>query len=182
MILDAADEVGDSWRDRWDSLRLFTPARYDGLPGMPFPGPRTNYPTKDEVADYLSSYAARFRLPIRMRTRVDSVSRRRRRGLRRVAWAPIDADNVVVATGAWHEPRVPDFAAELDPPILQLHSSHYRRPAQLQAGPVLVVGAANSGAEIALDVAGRTARRWSARTPASSRRTWTGWLASWSIR
>jgi len=157
VILDAADQVGDSWRNRWDSLRLFTSGRYDGLPGMPFPGPRTFFPSKDQVADYLSVYATRFQLPIRLRTRVERVSARDDgEGFVVVAnGQPMDADQVIVASGAFHAPRVPEFAAELDPSILQLHSSQYRRPAELQDGPVLVVGAANSGAEIALDVAGR---------------------------
>jgi putative flavoprotein involved in K+ transport len=157
VILDAADQVGDSWRNRWDSLRLFTSGRYDGLPGMPFPGPRTFFPSKDQVADYLSDYATRFQLPIRLQTRVERVSARDDgEGFVVVAnGQPMDADQVIVASGAFHAPRVPEFAAELDPSILQLHSSQYRRPAQLQDGSVLVVGAANSGAEIALDVAGR---------------------------
>jgi putative flavoprotein involved in K+ transport len=156
VILDAADQVGDSWRNRWDSLRLFTPGRYNGLPGMPFPGGRTSFPTKDQVADYLSAYATGFQLPIRLRTRVERVSRRDD-GEAFVVVAngqPMDADQVIVASGAFHAPRLPEFAAELDTSILQLHSSRYRRPSQLQDGPVLVIGAANSGAEIALDVAG----------------------------
>jgi putative flavoprotein involved in K+ transport len=157
VILDAADQVGDSWRNRWDSLRLFTSGRYNGLPGMPFPGPRTFFPTKDQVADYLSVYATRFQLPIRLRTRVERVSARDDgEGFVVVAnGQPMDADQVIVASGAFHAPRVPEFAAELNPSILQLHSSQYRRPSELHDGPVLVVGAANSGAEIALDVAGR---------------------------
>jgi putative flavoprotein involved in K+ transport len=157
VILDAADQIGDSWRNRWDSLRLFTSGRYDGLPGMPFPGPRTSFPSKDQVADYLSVYATRFQLPIRLRTRVERVSARDGgNGFVVVAnGQPMDADQVIVASGAFHAPRIPGFAAELNPSILQLHSSRYRRPSELQDGPVLVVGAANSGAEIALDVAGR---------------------------
>jgi len=157
VILDAADQVGDSWRNRWDSLRLFTSGRYNGLPGMPFPGPRTFFPTKDQAADYLSAYATRFQLPIRLGTRVERVSARDDgKGFVVVAnGQPMDAQQVIVASGAFHVPRLPEFAAELDTSILQLHSSQYRRPSDLQDGPVLVVGAANSGAEIALDVAGR---------------------------
>jgi putative flavoprotein involved in K+ transport len=157
VILDAADQVGDSWRNRWDSLRLFTSGRYDGLPGMPFPGPRTSFPSKDQVADYLSGYATRFQLPIRLRTRVERVSGRDDgEGFVVVAnGQAMDADQVIVASGAFHAPRLPEFAAELNPSIRQLHSSEYRRSSDLQDGPVLVVGAANSGAEIALDVAGR---------------------------
>src|ERR671936_178723 len=75
VILDANERIGDSWRKRWDSLRLFTPARYDGLAGMPFPAPADTFPTKDEMADYLEAYAARFELPVRNGVRVDRLSR-----------------------------------------------------------------------------------------------------------
>ena len=156
VILDAADLVGDPWRSRWDSLRLFTSGRYNGLPGMTFPGPRLAYPSKDDVADYLVAYAARFGLPVRSGTRVDRVSRLDD-GDGFVVSAngqQIRADNVVLASGAYQDPFVPEFAADLDPSIVQLHSSQYRRPSQLRDGPVLIVGAGNSGAEIALDVVG----------------------------
>jgi putative flavoprotein involved in K+ transport len=151
VILDAGDRVGDSWRKRWDSLRLFTPARYDGLPGWAFPARSWSYPTKDDIADYLEAYAAHFELPVRTGIRVDRLSRESGAfvvvsGDRRFA-----ADNVVVATGAYQSPRIPSFARALDPGIVQLHSSEYRRPSQLQEGDTLVVGAGNSGAEIALE-------------------------------
>jgi len=151
VILDANERIGDSWRKRWDSLRVFTPARYDGLPGWSFPAPGWSYPTKDEVADYLESYVARFRLPVRTGIRVDGLSQEDggyavTSGLRRY-----QADNVVVATGGYRAPRIPVFASELDPNIVQLHSSEYRNPSQLREGGVLVVGAGNSGAEIALE-------------------------------
>ena len=153
-ILDAADRVGDAWRRRWDSLRLFTPAQYDSLPGMLFPAPKWTYPNKEQVADYLEEYAARFDLPIRLRTRVERVARG---AVDTFVVAThdreIEANAVVVASGAWNEPLVPDFAGELDRSIMQLHSSEYRQPSQLRDGPVMVVGASNSGAEIALDVA-----------------------------
>jgi putative flavoprotein involved in K+ transport len=154
VILDAGDQVGDSWRKRWDSLRLFTSGRYDGLPGLPFPGGRAAFPRKDEVADYLAAYAVRFGLPVRLRTRVERVSRREPGdGFVVVAnGQPMDADQVIVASGAFHTPRRPAFAQELDSTILQLHSSEYLRPSQLRDGPVLVAGAGNSGAEIAIDV------------------------------
>jgi putative flavoprotein involved in K+ transport len=152
VILDANDRIGDSWRKRWDSLRLFTPARYDGLPGWPFPAPAWSFPTKDEMADYLEAYAARFELPVRTGVRVDGLSREADRYVVTAGDRRFEADHVVVASGAYHSPRVPAFALELDPDIVQLHSSEYRNPSQLQEGGVLVVGAANSGAEIALDV------------------------------
>jgi putative flavoprotein involved in K+ transport len=152
VVLDTNDRIGDAWRKRWDSLRLFTPARYDGLPGMPFPAPAYMYPTKDEMADYLGAYAARFGLPVRAGVKVDGLSRRDGRFIVTAGDLRLEAENVVVATGGYHGPRVPSFAPELDPDILQLHSSEYRRPSQLRDGGVLVVGAGNSGAEIALDV------------------------------
>ena len=159
VILDANDRVGDAWRHRWDSLRLFTPARYDALPGMPFPARNLTYPTKDETADYLEAYAAKFDLPVRTGVRVDRLRRDGDRFVAAVGNLRFEADNVVVASGGYHVPRVPDFAAELDPDIFQMHSSQYRRPAQLREGDVLVVGAGNSGAEIALELS-RGHRTW----------------------
>jgi putative flavoprotein involved in K+ transport len=152
VVLDTNERIGNAWRKRWDSLRLFTPARYDGLPGMPFPASSHIYPTKDEMADYLGSYAARFGLPVRTGVKVDGLSRRDGRFVVMSGDLRFEAENVVVATGGYHGPKVPTFAPDLDPDILQLHSSEYRRPAQLREGGVLVVGAGNSGAEIALDV------------------------------
>lgn len=152
VILDAHERVGDTWRRRWDSLRLFTTARYDGLPGMPFPGRRGLYPTKDETADYLEAYAERFHLQVRTGVRVDGLSRRGPLFQVEAGERTFSSENVVVATGAYHTPRVPRFADQLDPTVLQLHSSTYRNPSQLRDGGVLVVGAGNSGAEIALEV------------------------------
>jgi putative flavoprotein involved in K+ transport len=167
VILDAGQRVGDAWRARWDSLRLFTPARYSGLPGMGFPATAWHYPTKDEVAEYLETYAARFQLPVRAGVRVDGLTRQGDRYLVTAGERRFEAANVVVASGAYHRPLVPGFAAELDPGILQLHSSGYRRPAQLQEGRVLVVGAANSGAEIAVELSGAHRTWLSGRHPGS---------------
>ena len=158
-ILEANERVGDSWRRRWDSLRLFTPARYDALPGSTFPAPTWSFPGKDDVADYLEDYAAGFELPVRTGVRVDGLSKPGGRYLVTAGDRRFEADHVVVASGAYQRPRVPAFAAELDPHLVQLHSSEYRESAQLQDGGVLVVGAANSGAEIALEVA-RDHRTW----------------------
>lgn len=155
VIFEARDRVGDSWRERWDSLRLFTPARFDALDGMPFPAYPNHFPTKNEMADYLSSYAARFDLPVLTGTRVERLSRANGRFLVSAGGRRFEADNVVVAMANFQEPAVPAFAAELDPAIVQLHSAEYRDPRQLREGPVLVVGAGNSGAEIALELAGR---------------------------
>jgi putative flavoprotein involved in K+ transport len=155
VILDASQRIGDAWRTRWDGLRLFTATRYDGLPGMPFPGPRDALPTKDEVADYLETYATRMGLAVRTGIRVTGIGPAEHGdGFRLVADdRQYDAANVVIATGAYSHARVPDFAGDLDPNILQLHSSEYRNPSQLREGAVLVVGASNSGAEIALGAA-----------------------------
>ena len=167
VILDAGERVGDSWRARWDSLRLFTPARYSGLPGLGFPAADWHYPAKDEVARYLEAYAARFQLPVRTGVRVDGLTRQGDRFLVSAGERRFEADNVVVASGAYHHPWVPRFASELDPEILQLHSSGYRRPSQLTEGGVLVVGAGNSGAEIALELAATHPTWLSGRHPGS---------------
>jgi putative flavoprotein involved in K+ transport len=159
VILDASQRTGDVWRQRWDSLHLFTPARYDGLPGMPFPAPAFSYPTKDQVADYLQAYATRFSLPVRTGVRVDRLSRDGDRYVVAFGDRRLLADHVVVASGAYQKPRIPAFAAELDPRILQLDPTRYRDPSQLPAGGVLVVGAGNSGAEIAFEVS-RTHPTW----------------------
>jgi putative flavoprotein involved in K+ transport len=155
IILDGNDRIGDNWREQWDTLQLFTPAKYDGLPGMPFPGDRWHFPQKDEVADYLEAYALHSDLPARMSTKVDRLEERPGGGYTLTVGADtITCDNVVVSTGTFgRTPFVPDFAAELDPSIRQLHSSEYRRPSQLQEGPVLVVGASHSGTDIAYELA-----------------------------
>ena len=153
VILDANDRVGDSWRNRWDSLRLFTSAGYDSLPGMPFPAGSRSFPTKDEMADYLEAYATRFNLPVVTRTRVDRLWKTGDRYVVDTGELRIEADNVVLAMSTFQEPKIPPFAKELAPHITQLHSRDYRNPGQLRPGGVLVVGAGNSGAEIAIDLA-----------------------------
>jgi putative flavoprotein involved in K+ transport len=153
VVLDGGQRVGDVWRHRWDSLRLFTPARHSGLPGMPFPAPPNHLPDKDEVADYLERYAARFDLPVRLGTRVDSLGWDGERYAAHADGARFEADNVVVATGPFQRPRVPAVAEQLTSEMHQLHSSAYRSPFDLPDGPALVVGAGNSGAQIALELA-----------------------------
>ncbi|PZF83417.1 flavin-containing monooxygenase [Jiangella anatolica] len=156
LILDERQRTGDNWRRHWDTLRLYSPARYDGLPGMPFPGPGGAFPTKDQVADYLETYAGRFELPVEHGVRVEALT-----AADDGAGYALDcgdrrftADHVIVATGTFGtRAHTPAFAAELDPAITQLHSTEYHRPAQLPDGPVLVVGASHSGADIAIEVA-----------------------------
>lgn len=153
VILDAHGRVGDTWRRRWDSMRLFTPARRDGLPGLRFPAGRHSFPTRDEMADYLEDYAERFELPVRAGVRVDALWRSADGSFMIAAGERrFEADHVVLATGPFQAPHVPSFAGELDPRIVHLHSSEYRNPAQLPAGDVLVVGIGNSGADVALEL------------------------------
>jgi putative flavoprotein involved in K+ transport len=155
VVLDASERVGDSWRKRWPSLRLYSPASVNSLPGLRFPAPRHSYPTAFEMADYLESYATRFDLPVRTGLTVDGLARNADGYAVLAGDLRLEADNVVVATGVFQHdnPMIPDFAAELDPAIRQLHSRDYRGPEQLQAGAVLVVGAAHSGGDIAYELA-----------------------------
>jgi putative flavoprotein involved in K+ transport len=153
VILDANDRIGDAWRRRWDSLRLFTPARFNGLDGMRFPGAAHSFSTKDEVADYLESYAARFELPVETGVRIERLSRNGDTYLLAAGEQRFEAANVVVAVSSYQVPRTPAFASSLSEDVVQMHSVAYRNIAQLQKGRVLVVGVGNSGAEIAIDVA-----------------------------
>lgn len=156
VVLEANDRVGDNWRSRYDSLLLYSPARDDALPGMRSPLPRYTFPTGRQMADYLESYAAQLRLPVLTGVAVDSL---------RPASGPGDgyvisagdrrfgAAHVVIGSGFFRQPHVPDFGADLDPGIRQFHSSDYREPSQLADGPVLVVGLSHSGADLALEAA-----------------------------
>jgi putative flavoprotein involved in K+ transport len=153
LILEASARVGDIWRHRFDSLRLYSPAWVDGLPGFPFPADRWSYPTKDQMADYLEAYVERFGLPVRTGVAVDEVSGDDDGYIVTAGAHRFAADHVVVASGTFQRPVVPDFAGELDPAIRQLHSSAYRNVSQLRDGPVLVVGASHSGGDIAFEVA-----------------------------
>lgn len=152
VVFDENQGVGASWRNRWDSLRLFTPGRYNSLPGMPYPGPRHSLPGKDDIADYLVDYAAEFELPVKTGVKATRVATDSDRYVVTTADDEVRADNVVVATGGFHHPSIPNFADSLDPGIVQMHSSDYRRPSQIKEGTVLIVGAGQSGAEIALDL------------------------------
>jgi putative flavoprotein involved in K+ transport len=158
-VVDANERIGDAWRNRWDSLRLFTPSWFNGLPGMPFPGYDWAFPSKDEMADYLESYARHFDIPVETGVKVERLSREGGLFVATAGERRFTADNVVVAMSSWQKPRIPEFAGELDPGIIQLHVSQYANPDQLQAGSVLVVGAGNSGAEVAKELA-RTHQVW----------------------
>jgi putative flavoprotein involved in K+ transport len=153
VVLEAAPELGHTWRSRWDSLKLFTPAQYDALPGMAFPAPPDTYPTKDPVADYLQAYAAAFDLPIRLNAQVTDLRRVGDEFEVRTADATYQARQVVVATGPFQAPFIPPPAAKLDASVTQVHSAAYRNPQALPEGPVLVVGGGNSGFQIAEELA-----------------------------
>jgi putative flavoprotein involved in K+ transport len=154
LILDADERIGDHWRDRWDSLRLYSPARYDSLPGRRFPAPSAHWPSGREMGDYLEAYARWFELPVRSGTWVDRVEPADSGFVVTTGdGARLAARYVIVATGPFREPNIPGFAGELDPSIRQLHSHEYRNPDQLADGPVLVVGLSHSGADIAFEAA-----------------------------
>ena len=153
VVLEAGPEVGHVWRSRWDSLRLFTPAQYDALPGMAFPAPADTYPAKDPVADYLQAYATAFQLPVRLNARVTSLVQTNDGFEVRTTAEVFQARQVVVATGPFQIPFVPPMAAKLDPSVTQVHSADYRNPQALPEGPVLVVGGGNSGFQIAEELA-----------------------------
>ncbi|MDQ1537911.1 MAG: putative flavoprotein involved in transport [Actinomycetota bacterium] len=152
LIVDGGAEIGAAWRSRWDSLRLFTPAQFDNLPGLPFPAPRDTYPGKDDVADYLQAYVDRFQLPVRLNMAATSLTRSDGLHVVKAGGEALEARQVVVATGPFRVPFVPPIARDLDPEVTQIHSVDYRRPQSLPAGKVLVVGAANSGCQIALEL------------------------------
>jgi putative flavoprotein involved in K+ transport len=153
LVLDAGTEIGQAWRERWDSLRLFTPAEYCSLPGMAFPAPAGTYPTKDEVADYLQSYATTFRLPVRLDAAVRRLSHDGGVFHLDTGRGPLRAHQVVVATGPFQRPAVPAIAQQFAAAVVQQHSSEYARPDDVPQGRVLVVGAGNSGLQIATELA-----------------------------
>ncbi|MGZ8794425.1 MAG: flavin-containing monooxygenase [Gaiellaceae bacterium] len=152
VILDSADSVGAAWRVRWDSLLLFTPRRYDSLPGLAFPGDPDGYPTRDEVIAYLERYAATFELPIELDSAVRSVRAKDGRFVVELENRTLEADQVVVATGPYQTPHVPEFAGRLAPEVFQTHSTGYRNPGDVPEGTVLVVGGGNTGFQIAKEL------------------------------
>jgi putative flavoprotein involved in K+ transport len=153
-ILEAGEAPAAAWRARWDSLRLFTPVRYDSLPGMPFPGDQARYPGRDEVVSYLTKYARHFELPVQLGSRVRSISRAEDGYLVELADRTYECEQVVVATGPFQVPRTPAFAERLAPEVVQLHSRAYRTPDAIPEGAVLAVGGGNTGFQIAAELAG----------------------------
>ena len=153
-ILEAAAEPATAWRERWDSLKLFTSARYDSLPGMEFPGDPDRYPTRDEVADYLTDYAREFNLPVELNSRVLAVRRQDDGYVVELADRAYEARQVVIATGPFQTPFVPRIAKDLGDGVVQMHSTSYRSPGSVPDGRVLVVGGGNTGFQIAEELSG----------------------------
>lgn len=153
VILDASERVGDAWRNRWDSLRLFTQARMNGLPGMAFPAAGDEFVGKDEVADFLEDYAEVMSLPVRSGVHVKALGANGDGFVVETTEGTLSASNVIVAMADYQKPKTPAFAADLDQSVVQMHSSEYKNTGQLQDGTVLVVGLGNSGADIAYEVA-----------------------------
>jgi putative flavoprotein involved in K+ transport len=153
VILDASTRVGDAWRNRWDSLVLFTPAGFSGLPGMDFPAAKDRFITKHEAGDFVESYAREMGLPVLSGTKVERLTKEDDLFRAETAGEVFSARNVVVAMANYQEPKVPVFAGELDPSITQIHTADYRNPDSVGEGPTLVVGMGNSGAEIGLELA-----------------------------
>jgi putative flavoprotein involved in K+ transport len=157
LVVDGNARIGDNWRCHYDSLRLYSPARFDGLPGMTFPGDPWHFPGKDEVADFLERYAVELDLPVRLQTRVEKIEPREGGGFTaHLDTGTLDCENVVVATGSHggRTPNTPEPASSLDPGIRQLHSTTYKNSTQLQPGATLVVGASHSGHDIAYELGG----------------------------
>jgi putative flavoprotein involved in K+ transport len=151
-ILEVSGSIGSAWRTRWDSLVLFTPRRYDSLPGLPFPGDPDGYPRRDEVISYLERYASSFELPVELNSAVQSVTASDGGFTLDLGTRTVKADQVVVATGPFQVPNVPAFAANLASDVAQMHSTGYRRPSDLPEGTVLVVGGGNTGFQIATEL------------------------------
>ena len=151
-IFERGDSIAPAWRERWDSLTLFTPRRYSALPGLPFPGDPDGYPTRDEVIAYLEHYAETFELPIELDSAVRGLSRDDGRFVLQLDGRTVTADQVVVATGPFQEPFVPKAAEQLAPEVWQVHSTGYRRPSDVPEGTVLIVGGGNTGFQIAKEL------------------------------
>ncbi|HEX5468002.1 MAG TPA: NAD(P)/FAD-dependent oxidoreductase [Gaiellaceae bacterium] len=152
VILERGDSLAPAWRERWDSLTLFTPRRYSGLPGLSFPGDPDGYPTRDEVIEYLERYAETFELPVELGSEVRRLRSENGRFILELDGRTIAAGQVVVATGPFQKPRVPGLAEALDPGVWQAHSTGYRRPSDVPEGTVLVVGGGNTGFQIAKEL------------------------------
>lgn len=156
LLLEQGGEVGESWRKRYDSLKLFTPRFYSSLPGLNLRGDANGYPTKDEISDYLSHYVETFSLPVKLGTVITKLDKQGDYFVLSTSQGEYRSKQVVVATGPFQKPNVSEFSKFLSDKVLQLHSSEYKNPNQLQIGATVVVGGGNSGAQIAVELAGDT--------------------------
>lgn len=148
IVVDKEDEVGASWLNRWDSLKLFTPSEFNNLPGMDFPAEKGYYPTKEDVADYFKNYTVAFDIEIKLNTLIEKVSKKEGYFILRHQDGEIKSKNIVIATGPFHIPYTPSFSKNISDKIFQIHSNYYKNPGQLQEGPAMVVGAGDSGFQI----------------------------------
>lgn len=156
LILDEQDRTGDSWRNRYDSLVLFTPRRFSALPGLPLSGDPNGYPTKDEVADYLQNYAEHFQLPICNNVKIEQLMKKESIFIVKMSnGGNHQAKQVIIATGAFHTPFIPSISQLVHPDIIQLHAVDYKNPKQIPAGEVLIVGAGNTGVQIAAELSNK---------------------------
>jgi cation diffusion facilitator CzcD-associated flavoprotein CzcO len=160
VILERAGSIGAAWRERWDSLTLFTPRRYNSLPGQPFPGDPDGYPNRDEVISYLESYAKAFDLPVELNSPVLRLTAEDDRFLIVIEGKIVEAEQVVVATGPFQTPYVPEVAGRLAPDVVQMHATGYRNPSDISEGSVLVVGGGNTGFQIAKELSNRPDYSW----------------------
>src|SRR5215207_8805326 len=151
-IFERGDSIAPAWRERWDSLKLFTPRGYSALPGLRFPGDPDDYPTRDEVIAYLEQYAETFELPIELNSEVRRLSHEEGRFVLDIDGRRIAAEEVAVATGPFQTPFVPKLSEQLDSDVWQAHSTDYRRPSEVPEGTVLVVGGGNTGFQIAKEL------------------------------
>lgn len=155
LLVDKEASIGASWRNRWDSLTLFTPSEFNNLPGLAFPGPKGHYPSKDEVAEYFQDYVAEYDFPVQFNTLIDKITPQNDHFLLKSPQGDFKAKNVIIATGPFHIPYIPAFSEKIDPEIFQVHSNYYKNPDQLQPGKTMVVGAGDSGFQILDEISQR---------------------------
>ncbi|WP_432264635.1 flavin-containing monooxygenase [Autumnicola musiva] len=158
LLVDKEEQIGASWLNRWDSLKLFTPSEFNNLPGLDFPAPQGHYPSKKEVADYFKLYAEKYKIPIRFNTFISKICREKDYFLLKSTQGDLRTKNVIIATGPFHIPYTPPFAKNINKNIFQIHSNYYKNPQQLKKGNTMVVGGGDSGFQI-LDEISRTGRK-----------------------
>lgn len=158
VVVDGEQEIGASWLNRWDSLKLFTPTEYNHLPGLPFDASKGHYPTKFEVANYFKSYVEKFKIPVKLNTLVTAVRKTEDGFCITHKDGEIQTKNVVVATGPFHTPYTPPCHTKISESVTQIHSNFYKSPSQLQEGDTLVVGGGDSGYQILNEISKDTSR------------------------